>query len=323
MTTAGNGDRARREAWSSYWAQGALHSCVGSFDERYSGAIGAFWDDIVAGLGAGDRLLDLATGNGALPLRVWQRHGAGVHVDAVDLATLAPPWYQPGEHASITFHPGVSMEALPFPDGAHDRVVSQYGFEYADREAALAEGLRVLAPQGRLAFVMHHADSVLVAVGRDELANIERLRAPGGLLCAARAVIPWVALARGDPAHVARNPEARAARAAYNDAMGRLAEAVAASKVPDALVEARQWVHGLVSGAQAQGADASLRALDGYRESLDGAALRTREMLDHALDAEQVEAMVAALRAARPGATVEARALRQSEGVLGWALTCR
>ena len=180
-----DGKAARREVWSTYWAQGALHSCVGSFDERYSGAIGAFWDDIVATMAAGTRVLDLATGNGALPMRVWKHHGNRVHVDAVDLAALAPPWYQPADHESIAFHAGVLMEALPFADGGHDWVVSQYGFEYADRDAALSECLRVLAPQGRLAFVMHHVDSVLVAVGREELANIECLLAADGLVQAA------------------------------------------------------------------------------------------------------------------------------------------
>lgn len=321
--TGGNGKDARRQAWSTYWAQGALHSCVGSFDGQYSGAIGAFWDDILAGIGAGARVLDLATGNGALPLRLWNRHGANVRVDAVDLATVAPPWYQPGEYTSITFHPGVSMEALPFADDSHDWVVSQYGFEYADREAALDESLRVLAPQGRLAFVMHHAESVLVAVGREELANIRRLLAPDGLVQAARHAIPWIARARQGVSGVAGQPDALRARTAYNDAMGRLADAIAASSVPDALVEARQWVHGLLSGTQPADAQVALRALDGYRDNLAGAAVRTGEMLDQALDAAQVDAIVARLKAARPGATVEARPLRQAEGVLGWALTCR
>ena len=321
--TGGNGNNARREAWSTYWQQGALHSCVGSFDDRYSGAIGAFWDETLAGIGAGDLVLDLATGNGALPLRLWARHGTAVQVDAVDLATVAPPGYRPGEHGSITFHPGGSMEALPFADGGHDWIVSQYGFEYADREAALAETLRVLAPQGGLAFVMHHAGSVLVDVGREELANLRVLLAPGGLVDAARAAIPWIARARSGAAEVAGSAAATQARAAYNDAMARLARAIAASRVPDALVEARQRVHGLLSGTQASDAQAALRALDAYADSLAGAALRTSEMLDHALDGAQVEAMAARLRAARPDASVDAAPLRQAEGVLGWALTCR
>ena len=323
--TGGNGTDARRRAWSAFWAGGTLHSCTGSFDERYSGAIGAFWDAVLDDIAPGARVLDLATGNGALPLRVWNRHGRGVQVDAVDLASLAPAWYQPALHPSIRFHPGTSMEALPFADAGHDHVLSQYGFEYADRDAALGECLRVLAPAGGLAFVMHHAGSVLVDVGREELANIRCLLAPDGLLATAREAIPWIARARarhrGSGSDVATAPDALRARGAYNDAMARLAGAIAASPVPDALVEGRQWVHGLLSATRA--ADASLEALQGYRDSLEDAALRTGEMLDHALADADVDAMVAWLRGARPDATVAARPLRQAEGVLGWALTCR
>src|SRR5690606_38242574 len=57
----------RRGAWSSYWAAGALHSCIGSLVEDQDGGIGRFWRACFAGLGDGDRVLDLGTGNGALP----------------------------------------------------------------------------------------------------------------------------------------------------------------------------------------------------------------------------------------------------------------
>lgn len=314
---------ARRQAWSTYWAGGQLHSCVGSFDAAYGRAIGGFWDEQIADMAPGDCVLDLATGNGALPLRVWNRHGAAIRMHAVDIATLAPPWYRPGEHATVEFHSGVAMEALPFADGSHDWVVSQYGFEYADRDSALAESLRVLARQGRLAFVMHHAGSVLVAVGREELANIRWLLAPDGLVQAAREAIPWIALVRNGSAEIARDPAALAARAAYNDAMARVGDAIAATKVPDALVEGRQRVHALLSKVRAMNPQPALDALDGYRDNLREAAVRTAEMLDHALDDAQVAAMVARLQAARPDATVEVRPLHQAEGVLGWALTLR
>ena len=112
--------------------------------------------------------------------------GDSVDVDAVDLAQVAPAWYTPADYPRIRFHSGVRMESLPFPDGHFTLIVSQFGFEYAQREPALRECLRVLAPGGRLAFVMHHAGSVLAKVGRSELAIHERLLEAGGLLDAAR-----------------------------------------------------------------------------------------------------------------------------------------
>lgn len=45
------------------------------------------------------------------------------------------------------------MEALPFPDGAFDTVLSQFGHMFAPRpDVAVAEMLRVLKPGGTIAF---------------------------------------------------------------------------------------------------------------------------------------------------------------------------
>ena len=313
----------RRQAWSDYWAQGALHSCTGSFDARYSGAIGAFWDAVAARIVPGSRLLDLATGNGALPLRLWESLGeaAGIRIDAVDLAALAPPWHRPGTHSRIAFHSGVAMEALPFADGSFDGVFSQFGLEYARWPEALHECVRVARDGARLAFVMHHAGSVLVSVGREELANQSLLLAPGGLLDAARRVLPWIARARAGAAMAAADPQAAVERNAYNAAVAGVGRAIANSQVPDALVEAREWVHRLVGDARQDGLQARIEALDAYREAVASAALRTREMLAHALDEARVGQMAAAFEATRPGCEVRYEPLVQREGVLAWGVS--
>lgn len=311
---------SRKAAWSSYWTQGPMHSCIGSFDDGYTGAIGSFWEARAGEMASGDRVLDLATGNGALPLRFWKRHGDAIAIDAVDLASLAPPWHRPDRHPRVRFHAGVAMEALPFPDAAMDWVVSQFGFEYAERDAALDEALRVLAPRGRLAFVMHHAGSVLVSVGREELANLETLLAPGGLLDAASGVAPWIVRARNGEGDVAGSAAANLARERYNAAMAGLADAVGTSPVPDSLVEGREWVHRLLADPRQRDAGAVQASLEAHRAALQGAALRTSEMIAHALDARQAQGLVDRIRAARPANATEVRPLSQAEGLLGWAL---
>jgi len=312
---------ARRAAWSAYWATGGLHSCVGSFDGNYSGAIGDFWRDVFASLPAGPlRALDLATGNGALPRLLWEQRKPmpGLEVDAVDLAQLAPGWLDPARHGGLRFHAGVAMESLPFQDDCFDLVTSQYGFEYARRDAALAEALRVLKPGGRLGLVMHHAGSVLVRVGRSELHNQALLLAPQGLLSATAAVLPWIAKARAgiDPSG---EPGALQARKAYNDAIQSLATDIAGSTAPDLLVETRAWVNQLLAGT---GTDpsAALAKLAAYREGLVAAGLRTGELIEHALDADQLQSLVEAIKAARPDASVQVQTLQQAQGVLGWGL---
>ena len=311
---------ARRLAWTAYWAAGGLHSCVGSFDAGYSGAIGGFWSRQFARLRVSGRVLDLATGNGPLPLLLFSSRAPGdcPFVDAVDLAQVAPAWYDPAEHAPIRFHSGVNMEQLPFPDGHFTQIVSQFGFEYARREPALRECLRVLTPGGRMAFVMHHAGSVLARVGRGELACQALLLREGGLMDAAAKVLPWFARARTGE-DLRQNAPANVARTAYNAALSQLAADRARLETPDLALEAADHVHGILAGVAAH-PEPPLAALERYRLAIQAAGLRSAEMLSHALDAGQAEALVDQVRMLRPGSQVQCRPLSQAEGLLGWGM---
>ncbi|MBO9718421.1 MAG: class I SAM-dependent methyltransferase [Pseudoxanthomonas sp.] len=311
-----SGDTARQQAWTAYWSSGRLHSCASTAGDNYTGAIAAFWRGLFGRMELPARVLDLATGNGPLPLLLAELHGAGVEVDAVDLATVAPAWYDPTRHRGVRFHPRVRMEALPFADASFDCIVSQFGFEYGDMEVAVAECSRVARPAAHIAFVMHHADSVLVRVGREELEHHARVLGEGGLVAAARGVVPWIARARAGEAVDAA--DAAHARARYNAAMQELGAAIANSSAPDLLLEVRETIHGLVmAGRDVQ---SMLGAIDAYASELERARLRTAEMIGHALHASQVERVAALLAAGRPGFVVECAELRQAEGVLAWSL---
>lgn len=312
-------DTLRREAWSSYWSSGRLHSCASGDQDNYGGAIARFWRGFLDRVPSPARLLDLATGNGPLPHLVWEMRKEAADIDAVDLAELAPGWYSPSLHHGVRFHPSVRIEALPFADASFDGLMSQFGFEYAQRAPALAECLRVARTDAHIALVMHHAGSVLVKVGHEEIDHHAWLVAEDGLIQAAHGVIPWVAQARAGIA-AADAGSASSARARYNAAMQALAERAQRSSAPDLLLEARQAVHRLVAGVPAGDAGATLQALHAYATELERGRLRTAEMVSHALDAAQLEELRERLRAARPGSPVECAELRQAEGVLAWSL---
>jgi SAM-dependent methyltransferase len=96
---------------------------------------------------AGQRVLDVACGTGALTREVASRTGpsgsvAGVDPGAGMLAVARA--LSPG----IDWRQGVA-ESLPFPDRSFDAVVSQFGLMFfPDRRQALREMLRVLTPEG-------------------------------------------------------------------------------------------------------------------------------------------------------------------------------
>jgi len=61
------------------------------------------------------------------------------------------------------------MESLPFTEDCFGAVVSQFGYEYGNSRCAVRELARALAPNARLSFIVHHADSAIVANNRARL----------------------------------------------------------------------------------------------------------------------------------------------------------
>ncbi|MBK8284529.1 MAG: methyltransferase domain-containing protein [Ahniella sp.] len=221
----------RATSWSRYWASGALHSCPGSFSGNYQGSMAAFWLDAFVSLAPGDRVLDLCTGNGAIPRWLLGLDGGtdrGAIIDAVDLASISPAWCRdltPEQSARLQIRGGVSVEALPFDDATFDLVTSQYGIEYAQLDRVFTEIARVSKPGARLQMLMHHSGSRPVRMGVAEAGALMRQLSADGLFAAVPALLDFLALAN-DPAQraqLAGNEQAEQARAAFNQAQRALA----------------------------------------------------------------------------------------------------
>jgi ubiquinone/menaquinone biosynthesis C-methylase UbiE len=110
------------------------------------------WAPIVADaaqIKSGQRVLDVACGTGVLARELSNRVGPEGQVVGIDATPgmiavakqLAP---------DIEWRQGTA-ESMPFPDGAFDAVVSQFGLMFMDRPQAASEMLRVLSQGGRLA----------------------------------------------------------------------------------------------------------------------------------------------------------------------------
>lgn len=309
------------DAWSDFWATGSLHSCVGSYDGGYGGAIANFWAHVTQCIRPEDRILDIATGNGPLPRLLLDRFGAeSPEIHGIDSAEIRPDWFNPDNMGSIHFHSGVDATALPFADASFDWIISQFGFEYVPYPASVHESARVLKPGGRLALVLHHRDSVIARVGLDEVAQYQMLLDEGGLFDAASILLPHLVLA-------ARAPEggragAEAARKAYNEAMAELGVRIDGRGGEAALlVEVREGVHQLMAMASRIGAQRAAQLLVDYRRRLVLGLARSRDMLAHRLGQDDVRGIAEALAQATGGSAWDVALLRQAEGIMGWGIT--
>jgi hypothetical protein len=72
-------------------------------------------------------------------------------------------------HPNFELLSDTPMESLPFGEHCFGAVVSQFGYEYSQTDAAARELAQVLAPGARLAFLAHHSESSIVATNRTRL----------------------------------------------------------------------------------------------------------------------------------------------------------
>jgi SAM-dependent methyltransferase len=113
----------------------------------------------LTGVGAGQRVLDVAAGAGEQTLAIARRVGPGGSVLATDIAPrILELCAEEARRAGLTNVTTRVMdgENLDLPDGSVDAVVSRVGLIYfPDQHRALTEMRRVLVPGGRVAAIVY------------------------------------------------------------------------------------------------------------------------------------------------------------------------
>lgn len=113
----------------------------------------------LAGIGPGDRVLDVAAGTGEPAMTVARRVGPTGSVLATDIAPNVLAYARRAAAAQGLSNVETRVmdgEHLELPDVAFDAVLSRVGLIYfPDRQRALAEIRRVLAPGGRIAAMVY------------------------------------------------------------------------------------------------------------------------------------------------------------------------
>ena len=138
------GDAERLRAFERQGHDGLATSYHEFFAPVTALAIGPLLDAVR--LRPGLRLLDVATGPGALAAAAASRGARAIGLD------LSPRMLELARqlHPAVEFHEG-DVEHLPFADGTFDAVVCGFGLGHFPRpQAALAECVRILEPGGRI-----------------------------------------------------------------------------------------------------------------------------------------------------------------------------
>ena len=147
---------ALKTAHKAIWASGDYPAVAQHIDAGPPAAVVA-----AAGVSAGDRVLDVATGSGNAALAAAR---LGAQVTGLD---LVPDLLDVARHRAA--EEGLDLElvagdaeALPFADGAYDRVLSVFGIQFAPRHQVTADELvRVTTPGGTIALVNWAPDGLI------------------------------------------------------------------------------------------------------------------------------------------------------------------
>jgi ubiquinone/menaquinone biosynthesis C-methylase UbiE len=147
-----------------------------NYDRYFVPAIGApLAEDLieVAEFRPGERVLDVACGTGVVARLASQAVGAAGSVAGLDInpGMLAVARTRTPPGTTIDWHEA-SAEAMPLAEASFDAVLCQMGLQFMpDKEAALSEMRRVLAPGGRLALNVPGPTPRLFVVMGDALAQ--------------------------------------------------------------------------------------------------------------------------------------------------------
>ena len=103
-----------------------------------------------AGVGAPDRVIDVAAGNGNASLAAARRFADVTSTDYVPALLEQGRRRAEADHLPITFEVA-DAEHLPFPNGSFDVALSTFGVMFAPNQSrAASELLRVVRPGGRI-----------------------------------------------------------------------------------------------------------------------------------------------------------------------------
>lgn len=313
-------------AWDTYWRgtqEAAAFGLGGISQETLTG----FWRNLFtekAPASSHPRLLDLACGHGAV---VRHAYAAALASSGPEPSTFCLDYSAAAVSELRRAVPGVLGVAadagrVPFADRRFDVVASQFGIEYAGRDA-FAEALRLVAPAGYFAAIVHLKDGAIYRECERNLAAARQILDSGLMALAGEAFRAGLALRDG-----------RGSEADFHAASAALVPAV--KLLPDLL---KRHGEGLAGGSVLKlyrDIEHMYRRMGAYdaadveawiartAQEFEAYSVRMASMLRAALDTEEFGRLAA--RAEVCGLRVETRETLSGTAKaepMCWALVCR
>ena len=292
------------EHWDRYWAHGFVTSCAVAFKGNYEGNVRGLWEDFFAALESQSNILDIGTGNGAIAIiaaEIGLRKKKAFAIHGVDQAKINPAailGQRPGLLGAITFHSQTPAEKTPFSDASFQAITGQYALEYTPVETTIAELSRIAAPGAQGMFVIHHDDSIVLTVTREELRTAGVLFSQADLFEQTREVVRSVAPANTPEKKQAliRDSLAQRRRDAFNRAAALVTDALTNTTQPEMLQTALGHVGEALKNCAQWGLEQSLTYLDGADNDIKANIERLRDLIRVSSSPDRVEELLTMFR---------------------------
>lgn len=178
--------------WSNYWKQGHLNSFGDATNKNYKGVIESSWTQFFDQFkDKTNTLVDIGTGNGALiDIAINNANSSLCHFIGVDYAKLSVN--ENLKRPNIRFLENTNAENLPIEDHSVSAVISQFGIEYTDFSKSIPEVARVLTPEGKVRFVIHYTQSIIVKPNSEIHTVLKLLKGEDGLLAQLKSLLSTI-----------------------------------------------------------------------------------------------------------------------------------
>lgn len=302
-TTESPPETRGHNAWTVFWKSGALHSCGMLYGANYEGRIASFWFQQFDELRDGASVVDIGTGNGAIPLLAVSHAKANnrrllvTGVDAAEIDPLVSGPLTKDALSEVIFLPNTLAEALPFDKGSVDLVCSQYAVEYTDYERSVHEFSRILRHGGRFAAVVHAYDSEIVCTARLQASICDFLLDDSGFPQA------WIALLESFPSTPAYASSVEVTDTApladaFNSASACVSMRIRETSGSAAVVLQACLGHAAksIETARSKGSAAAIAYSRAFISEVEAERCRTREAVTRAFDREKARHMLDVLQ---------------------------